>query len=245
MTGRKSERGRGRSKKRGRESKSEERVESAEGGGVEEKKEEEKEGEEEQQEVAAVEERVEERVEELEERKDSEREQSREDVFLPVPSPCSKLPAPSRDWEAESQDNWDVAAEYREMRKEAEEVEVEVERSQGQSRDEEELAEWEEGSTADAEGVKRPLPGVDVTTEPFSFLASAPSLELLQDQEESESGGSQSDVSSVFSGFSLAIPQAVGRRADLLPGPWLRPSQQRLAEANAGGAGGGGGGGVG
>lgn len=218
VTGRKSERERGRSKKRGTESKSEERTRSVEAEGPEQR---------EEQEVAAVEERVEERMEELEERVDSERKDSKQDVFLPVPSPNQKLPRPKQDWEVESRDNWEVAAEYREMRKEEE-----VERPRGEDR-------GDDGETEDptggVESVKRPLPGVDVMTEPFSFLTSTLSMEQVQD-DESESGGSQSDVSTAsVSGFSLATSQAGGRRANLLPGPWLKPSQQRLDEATEGG----------
>lgn len=221
--GRKSERERGRSKKRGTESKSEERARSEEAEGLEQK---------EEQEVAAVEERVEERMEELEEKKES-----KQDVFLPVPSPNQKLPRPKQDWEVESRDkwevesrdNWEVAAEYREVRREEE-----VERPQGEHRGDDGETE-EEDPTGDVESVKRPLPGVDVMTEPFSFLASTLSMEQFQD-DESESGGSQSDVSTAsVSGFSLAISQAGGRRANLLPGPWLKPSQQRLDEATEGG----------
>lgn len=230
MAGRKSERERGRSKKRGTESKSEERARSEEAEGPEQK---------EEQEVAAVEERVEERMEELEERVDSERKESKEDVFLPVPSPNRKLPRPKQDWEVESRDkwevesrdNWEVAAEYREMRKEEE-----VARPQGEDRGDGGEIE-EEDPTGDVESVKRPLPGVDVMTEPFSFLTSTLSMEQFQDDEsESESGGSQSDVSTAsVSGFSLATLQAGGRRANLLPGPWIKPSQQRLNEATEGG----------
>lgn len=218
VTGRKSERERGRSKKRGTESKSEERARSVEAEGPEQR---------EEQEVAAVEERVEERMEELEERVDSERKESKQDVFLPVPSPNQKLPRPKQDWEVESRDNWEVAAEYREMRKEEE-----VERTQGEDRGDDGET---EDPTGDVESVKRPLPGVDVMTEPFSFLTSTLSMEQFQD-DESESGGSQSDVSTAsVSGFSLATSQAGGRRANLLPGPWLKPSQQRLDEATEGG----------
>lgn len=228
VAGRKSERERGRSKKRGTERKSEERARSKEAEGPEQK---------EEQEVAAVEEGVEERMEELEERVDLERKESKEGVFLPIPSPNQKLPRPKQDWEVESRDkwevesrdNWEVAAEYREMRKEEE-----VERPQGEDRGDEGEAE-EEDPTGDVESVKRPLPGVDVMTEPFSFLTSTLSMEQFQD-DESESGGSQSDVSTAsVSGFSLATSQAGGRRANLLPGPWLKPSQQRLDEATEGG----------
>lgn len=228
VAGRTSKRERGRSKKRGTESKSEERARSEEAEGPEQK---------EEQGVAAVEERVEERMEELEERVDSERKESKEDVFLHVPSLNQKLPRPKQDWEVESQDkwevvsrdNWEVAAEYREMRKEEE-----MERPQGEDRGNDGEIE-EEDPKGDVESVKRPLPGVDVLTEPFSFLTSTLSMEQFQD-DESESGGSQSDVSTAsVSGFSLANSQAGGRRANLLPGPWLKPSQQRLDEATEGG----------
>ncbi|CAG03935.1 unnamed protein product [Tetraodon nigroviridis] len=120
--------------------------------------------------------------------------------------------------------HWEVAAEYREMR--GEEVES-----------------WENegGETEVAEaGGRRPFPGASARVDPgpenrpFSFLA-ATSVE----QQDSDSGGSQSDVSmsaaASISGLSLAASvQADGGGARTLPGPWLRPGQRegaKVAEA--------------
>lgn len=232
VRGRKRERGRGRSKRREGKSRSEERVRRAEGEEPE---------QEEEQEVPAVEEKVEERVVEVEveERVDLEREESEEDVFLPVPSPDQKLPRPKQNWEEENNDNWDVAAEYRELRKEKEQ-----ERSWDDDRDENRETELNEDQTEDdaqSGRVERPLPvvaAIDPVSQrkPFSFLTSTLSVEQLGD-DESESGGSQSDASvsaASISGLSLATAEAGGRRAEMLPGPWLTPSQQRVDEVGTG-----------
>lgn len=234
VRGRKRERGRGRSKRREGKSRSEERVRRAEGEEPE---------QEEEQEVPAVEEKVEERVEEVEvdveERVDLEREESEEDVFLPVPSPDQKLPRPKQNWEEENNGNWDVAAEYRELRKEKEQ-----ERSWDDDRDENRETELNEDQTEDdaqSGRVERPLPvvaAIDPVSQrkPFSFLTSTLSVEQLGD-DESESGGSQSDASvsaASISGLSLATAEAGGRRAEMLPGPWLTPSQQRVDEVGTG-----------
>lgn len=181
------------------------------------------EGGEGEQEVAAVEGKVEERREEVEERDVSEGEESEEDVFLPVPSPDRKLPRPKQNWELE--DNWEVAAEYWERRESWED-------DSGDNRATEPSEDAQSG---------RPLPSVDVAdpvsqSRPFSFLTSTPSAERLGD-DDSESGGSQSDASvtaASVSGLSLAAAEVGGRRAGLLPGPWLTPSQQRVAEVTEG-----------
>lgn len=191
-----------------------------------------RESEEEQDEDDGVE-RERERREEME-----EKEWSEDDVFLPVPSPAQKLSRPKhgeeeekKDWQVEKKDwqvekkDWEVAAGYREMRREEVQV-VSWENDRAES-----------GETEAAEdGVKRPLAAVAIDAQsqrkPFSFLA-ATSVEQLQD-DESDSGGSQSDVSmsaASISGLSLAASmQADGSRARTLPGPWLRPSQQKVAK---------------
>lgn len=219
---RKRERKRGRSKRRGRESRSEEREKKVE--------DEEAEQAEEEEEVPAVKERQEEnggQVEEVEEGVDLEAQESDEDVFLPVPSPQQKLPRPKQDWEVESKDNWDVTAEYREMRREKEEA--------GSWHDvsDENKEKMKEDQTED--DVERSLPGVAgleplSQRKPFSFLTSTLSLEQLGD-DESEYGGSQSDASvsaASISGLSLVATEAGGRRAVVLPGRWLKPSQPRV-----------------
>ncbi|XP_071333150.1 membrane-associated guanylate kinase, WW and PDZ domain-containing protein 3 isoform X2 [Trachinotus anak] len=234
VRGRKRERERKRKKKsksRERKSRSEERARKAEG-------EEEREGE---LEVAAVEEKVEDRDEEVEERVNLERRASEENIILPIPSPNQKLPRPKENWEAESVENWDMAAEYRERRKEKEpKGEQEQERSREDDRGENKETELNENETDDdaqSGRIKRPLPSVAVMDpvsqrKPFSFLTSTLSVEQLGD-DESDSGNSQSDGSvsaASISGLSMAAIGAGGRRAVVLPGPWLTPSQQRVAQ---------------
>ncbi|XP_070765905.1 membrane-associated guanylate kinase, WW and PDZ domain-containing protein 3 [Enoplosus armatus] len=226
--GRKREKERGRSKSRERKSRSEESVGRAEAEEPE---------QEEEQEVPAAEERVEEWMKEVEEKVNSEREESEEDVFLPIPSPNEKLPRPKQNWEEERDENWDMAAEYRELRKERErelEIEQEQERSWGDDRGENRETELNEDQS---ERVERRLASVAATDpvsqrKPFSFLTSTLSVEQIGD-DDSESGGSQSDGSvsaASISGLSLAATEAGGRRAVVLPGPWLTPSQQRAAQ---------------
>lgn len=221
---RKKERKRGQSKRRGRESGSEEREKKVE--------DEEAERAEEEQEVPAVEERQEGnggQAEEVEEGVDLDtRESDDDDVFLPVPSPQQKLPRPKQDWEVESKDNWDVTAEYREMRREKEQ-----ERSWDDDSDENKETQLKEDQTED--DVERSLPGVAgieplSQRKPFSFLTSTLSVGQLGD-DESEYGGSQSDASvsaASISGLSLVGGEAGRRRAAVLPGRWLKPSQQRV-----------------
>lgn len=246
VRGRKRDKGRGRS--RGRERSKSRRVERermAEG----------EEGEQEQ-ELPEVEARVEEKMEEkesnkmnettderLNERVDLKKEQSEEEVALPIPNPTQRLPRPVQNWEVENDEHWDVTAEYRGLR-----------RDEGQQREEGESLGDDRGdnkNTGQNEDVeedeaqymsfKKPLPGVaviDVVSqrEPFSFLTSTLSEEQLGG-DESESGGSQSDGSvsaASISGLSLIATEAGGRRAAVLPGPWLTPSKQRLAQFAAG-----------
>ena len=238
------ERRSGRSKSRGRKSRSEERVRSARGQeeereepAVEERVEERMEEEErvnleqgEEREEPAVEERVEERQEEEVEEEEVEEgvdlgiEEIDDEVFLPIPSPNQKLPTPKQLWAVENDENWDVATEYRELR---------TERSRdddGSENSETELIEHRRDDDAQSESAAV----IDPVSQrkPFSFLTSTLSLEQLGDNE-SESGGSQSDGSvsaASISGLSLAPAGAGGHGAKVLPGPWLTPSQQRVAQ---------------
>ncbi|KAM9351021.1 membrane-associated guanylate kinase, WW and PDZ domain-containing protein 3 [Symphorus nematophorus] len=249
--GRKRERGR--SKSRQRKSRSEERVrreevekpeqeeeqEEHEVPAVEERatrEESEELGQEEQQEVQevpTVEERVEERMEEVEERVSLEGEESEgsEDVFLPIPSPNQKLPRPKQNWEVEKDEDWDVAAEYRELRTEQEQDDDRGENGETELNNDQKDDDLQSGR------VMRPSPSVAVIEpvsqrKPFSFLTSTLSIEQLGD-DESESGDSQSDGSvsaASISGLSLAG----GHRAKVLPGPWLTPNQQRVAQVTGG-----------
>lgn len=210
-----SERGTVRGRKKGRESKrreqksrSEERVRRV------------SESDEEELEREVVEKRKEEKMEE----RDLEREESDQEVFLPVPSPEQKLPSPKQNWEVES-NQWEVAAEYIERR-----------------REEAQDGSWEDGRDENGEtelkeeAAERPLPAaaaMDTASrrKPFSFLT-AVSVEQLEDAE-SDSGDSQSDASmsaASISGLSLATARTRGRKTGLLPGPWLKPSRERVAE---------------
>ncbi|XP_023143653.2 membrane-associated guanylate kinase, WW and PDZ domain-containing protein 2 isoform X2 [Amphiprion ocellaris] len=235
-------RGKHRGRGRERKSRSKERVRVAKG--------EESEQEEEEQIVPAAEEEVEERVEERVEEveiADLEGEESDDEVFLPIPSPNQKLPSPKQNWEEdeEEEENWYIAAEYRELR-----TEQEQERSwddDGGENKDSEMHEDEKDDDAQSGQQERSLPGVAVVDpvsqrKPFSFLTSTLSVQQLGDDDdddgddgdESESGGSQSDSSvsaASISGLSLAATEAGGRRATVLPGPWLPPRQQRSVQA--------------
>ncbi|XP_018530040.1 membrane-associated guanylate kinase, WW and PDZ domain-containing protein 3 isoform X1 [Lates calcarifer] len=268
VRGRRRERER-RSRSRGRKSRSGERVRTVEGEeepeevqevpavedrvGMAEGEEKPQEEPEEAQEVPAIEERVEDKDEEVEERVNLERGESDENIILPIPSPKQKLPRPKQIWEEESDENWDMALEYRELRKEKElesEHEQEQEQEQEQKRPwdddradhkETELNEDEKDDDALSGHIERPLPSAAVIDsmshrKPFSFLTSTVSVEQLWD-DESESGGSQSDGSvsaASISGLSLAAAEAGGRKAAVLPGPWLTPSRQRVAQVTEG-----------
>uniref|UniRef100_A0A3B3Y4M4 MAGI family member, X-linked b n=1 Tax=Poecilia mexicana TaxID=48701 RepID=A0A3B3Y4M4_9TELE len=188
-------RGRRREKERGRSRQRERKSRSLERGRM--RKEEEEEG-------PAAE-------EEPERRMDSA-ESEDYDVFLPIPGPIHRLPRPKENREDETDENWNMAAEYWGLR-----------------RDEEEEEEEEEDCDAESVISDWPLPGVTVAgpelhRDPFSFLASTLSQDQLGDTT-SESGDSQSDASvsaASISGLSLA--------AAALPGPWLVPGQQRLVQ---------------
>nr|XP_019963598.1 PREDICTED: membrane-associated guanylate kinase, WW and PDZ domain-containing protein 1-like [Paralichthys olivaceus] len=237
-----------RSRSRGRKSKSRARKEEVEKEAEEEQQEPAAEEQvevreaEEEQDVHAVEEQVEvkeEEEKEEEEEEELERRTSDENITLPIPSPNQKLPSPKQKWEAESVENWDMAAEYRELRRQKElEAEQKQERSweddRGEDRDTE-MSRDEQNDDTQSGHIERPLAGVAVIDpvsqrEPFSFLTSTRSVEQLGD-DESEYGGSQSDGSAAsISGLSLAG----GRRAVVLPGPWLTPSQHRAAQVMGG-----------
>ncbi|GAA6216562.1 membrane-associated guanylate kinase, WW and PDZ domain-containing protein 1 [Lates japonicus] len=264
VRGRRRERER-RSRSRGRKSRSEKRVRTVEGEeepeevqevpaveervGMAEGEEKPEEEPEEAQEVPAIEERVEDRDEEVEERVNLERGESDENIILPIPSLKQKLPRPKQIWEEENDENWDMALEYRELRKEKE-LESEHEQEQEQERPwdddraddkETELNEDEKDDDALSGRIERLLPSAAVIDpmshrKPFSFLTSTLSVEQLRD-DESESGGSQSDGSvsaASISGLSLAAAEGGGRRAAVLPGPWLAPSRQRVAQVTEG-----------
>ncbi|KAM9856009.1 membrane-associated guanylate kinase, WW and PDZ domain-containing protein 3 [Aulostomus maculatus] len=199
---------------------SEERVRSADG----EKKEE----------VAVIDEKVEDRVEEK--KVDLERRSTDEDIILPIPSPDKRLPKPKQNREEEHNENWDMSAEYRELRQQ----EGDGVRQQERSWNDDNSQNWGMELNADRDGddaLSGPLPSNAVMEpvserKPFSFLTSTLSIEQLGD-DESESGGSQSDGSvsaASISGLSLAAAEADGHRVSVLPGPWLRPSHQRVAQ---------------
>ncbi|XP_061909437.1 membrane-associated guanylate kinase, WW and PDZ domain-containing protein 1 isoform X1 [Entelurus aequoreus] len=179
----------------------------------------------ERQDVTPVEERVAEKAEEVIEEVNLERGDSSENVVLSIPSHSKKLPWPKEESEEEQDENWEVAAGYHEMKQ-----------LQGWLYDEEgedRLLEVEEDQRTD-DAHNRPLSSdavIHAQRKPFSFLTSSLSLHQLTD-DESESGGSQSDDSvsaASISGLSLAAAEAGGRRAVVLPGGWLMPSQQRVA----------------
>ncbi|XP_041859206.1 membrane-associated guanylate kinase, WW and PDZ domain-containing protein 3 isoform X2 [Melanotaenia boesemani] len=222
VSGGKEERDRGRSRGKGRERRSEERGRVA--------KESEESEQEEEQEIPAAEERVKEKVEQRENLENEE-----DEVFLPIPSSTLKLPRPRQDQEVEVDGNWDMTAEYRELKRDKE-LESEQEKLWDDDRRGEkatDLNEGDEDDDAQSMYFEGPLPGVAVIDpvsqrKPFSFLTSAMSVEKLGD-DDSESGGSQSDGSvspASISGLSLAG----GQRAVVLPGPWLTPSKQRLVQ---------------
>ncbi|XP_029361712.1 membrane-associated guanylate kinase, WW and PDZ domain-containing protein 1 isoform X1 [Echeneis naucrates] len=217
------------SKRKERKSRSEERTVMAE-------REEEPQGE---QQAAAAEEKVEGGDEEVEERVNLEDAASEENVMLPSPSLIQKLPRPKENWEEVNDSNWDMTAEYRELRKNQDQDQKWSQDHDGGENKETELHENEDERDDDAQSghTKNPLPSVAVRDpvsqrKPFSFLTSTPSREQLGG-DESDSGNSQSDGSvsaASISGLSMAAGEAGGRRAVLLPGRWLIPSQQRVAQ---------------
>lgn len=197
---------------------------------------------EEEQESPDVEARMEGMMEEMELNKTSEimneRVDLKEEVILPIPNPTQRLPRPEQDWGVENDEHWDMMAEYRGLRRDEEQ-----ERERGESLgddggdDNTELNEDAEEEEAQSVSFRKPLPAVAAIDEvsqrkTFSFLTSTLSEEQLGN-DESESGGSQSDGSmsaASISGLSLVTAEAGGRRASVLPGPWLTPSKQRLVQ---------------
>lgn len=175
--------------------------------------------------------RVGERRKEVVETFESESEDSDREVILPIPSLTQRLPRPKEIWEEESDDDWGMAAEYRELRKE-EKPETEWERSWGddsrKSKDTGLNRYEKEDNDEQSSSVKRPLRSLDVIDpesqrKPFSFLASTLSIDQLGD-DESDSEGSHSDGS--VSAASISTLSLVTTQ----PGPWFMPSQQRLTQ---------------
>lgn len=175
--------------------------------------------------------RVGERRKEVVETFESESEDGDREVILPIPSLTQRLPRPKEIWEEESDDDWGMAAEYRELRKE-EKPETEWERSWGddsrKSKDTGLNRCEKEDNDEQSSSVKRPLRSVGVIDpesqrKPFSFLTSTLSIDQLGD-DESDSEGSHSDVS--VSAASISTLSLVTTQ----PGPWFMPSQQRLTQ---------------
>ncbi|KAG7521077.1 hypothetical protein JOB18_042230 [Solea senegalensis] len=224
---------------------------------LEDKYEEEQEQQQQQEEHKEQEQQVQEQEQQEEEQHEQERQVqkmrakfegkgSEENINLPIPSPDQKLPRPKENWEAAEEENWDMATEYRELRRQKNlQQEQEQERSWVNNGGENEDTEGnydnrDDDDDAESGSIERPLPGIDLTDpvsqrELFSFLTSTLSVEQLGD-DESESGGSQSDGSvsaASISGLSLAATGAGRRGAVVLPGPWLTPSQQRSEQVTA------------
>ncbi|XP_055022126.1 membrane-associated guanylate kinase, WW and PDZ domain-containing protein 1 isoform X2 [Boleophthalmus pectinirostris] len=183
-------------------------------------------------------------------------EEVEEDVVLPIPSPTSKLPWPKQESWSENEGKEtdsvsveefrDLSGQYRPlmgMNRELRRIprpesacesvwsnyeDQETGFQQGQV-DKEEDRDREESE----EFLKMPLPAVEEDqvsqTELFYFLTSA----SHQGDNESDSGGSQSDAASI-SGLSQVTTAAAGHRrvnrTVLRPGPWLQPSEQRVAQ---------------
>ncbi|XP_067382134.1 membrane-associated guanylate kinase, WW and PDZ domain-containing protein 3 isoform X4 [Channa argus] len=213
VRGRRKERERGRSRER--KNRSEERLRTGE----------EEPEEEEEQEVPAFQKRVEESAEELEREVKSN---------LPIPNPIQELPRP-KSLETVFDENWNMAAEYRTRRDGKEDETSWWDDREGNKKTE--LNKNEKDDDAQGECNEWLLPSV-AAIDPvsqrkcFSFLTPTLSIEQLGD-DESESGGSQSDGSvsaASISGLSLPTTEEGRRRAAALPGPWLTPSQQRMAQ---------------
>lgn len=124
----------------------------------------------------------------------------------------------------------DLLGDYRELRKvprpeSACESDQGTELQQGQEDAEEDTR--IEGT--EVEVLKMPLPAAEEDlmsqSELFRFLTSAGQ----QGDDESESGGSELDAASI-SGLSQVTAGHGESRAVVRPGPWLKPSQQRVAQ---------------
>ncbi|XP_038165342.1 membrane-associated guanylate kinase, WW and PDZ domain-containing protein 3 isoform X1 [Cyprinodon tularosa] len=210
VRGRKRDKESRRRRHRERESRSLERRRMTEG-------EESEQGEEEQEAPAVQEMQEEEREEELEGIVDLS-ESEEDNVFLPIPSPIHRLPRPKESWQVQSEENWDMAAAYRELQRDESQEQIQEEAP------ETELNEVQENYDTESVNSERPLPGVALSDpglhrEPFSFLNSSWSVNQLGETE-SESGDSQSEGS-----LSAASISGLSVATGALPGPWLAPVQ--------------------
>lgn len=154
-------------------------------------------------------------------------EESDEDVFLPIPSLTQKLPRPKENWKEVSDDTWDMALRYRELKRDKSHDDLRKD-YEGEAFSAE-LSEDKGHHDICSVSVDRPLPGVaavDAASQrkPFSFLHSSLSVDKPAD-DESQSGGIQSDASA--SAASVSGRSVAG---GALPGLWLTPRQQRLVE---------------
>lgn len=153
------------------------------------------------------------------------------ETVWPIPSPTLRLPRPRHKWSGHKQeDNWDIAEEYRELRK----VPRPESACESESLWDEEGQEFHQGQdnaedATQTEYLRMPLPAAEdpvSQTESFLFLTSAG----REGGDESDSGGSQSDGSVSAASVSGLSQAQRGRRAVVRPGPWLKPSQQRVTQ---------------
>ncbi|KAM9505441.1 membrane-associated guanylate kinase, WW and PDZ domain-containing protein 3 isoform 3-T3 [Salvelinus alpinus] len=175
----------------------------------------------------------EEEVKEREEKKDVEEEEveeeeedEEEDAYLPITN--KRLPRPKQDWEEEDVEErerkrreWDMERERELESERLREIKWERKRINDEER---ERSQSLNNLLSLESRMASPL-----QRDPFSFLT--PSSEL----EHAESVTSHSDGSvyaASVSGLSLALTEGsvLGTPALLLPGPWLKPSQQRITE---------------
>lgn len=140
-------------------------------------------------------------------------DESKDDVFLPIPNRTRKLPRTKENWEAESDENWGVARNYRELRRDKEREDFQSYSTQLHDDDD------EENHNTRSVSFENPLPGV-AHRKSFFFLTSSPSVEQLVDTE-SESEGSQSGTS-----ISAATVSGLSVARGVQPGPWVTPTQQ-------------------
>ncbi|XP_049608319.1 membrane-associated guanylate kinase, WW and PDZ domain-containing protein 3 isoform X2 [Syngnathus scovelli] len=166
------------------------------------------------QEVAPLEEDLEDKVHVEEEDLEGVR-------VLPIPSPNEKLPRPKWESEEEPDEMGEIAAGYRHIKHLQGSVDHDNDDEQGEE-NLQRFAEDELSSDAQEEELSSDTRTYSISQrKPFSFLTSALSLNQLKD-DESESGGSQSDD-------TMSAASIFGQTLDLLPGPWLAPSRQRVA----------------
>ncbi|XP_061626778.1 membrane-associated guanylate kinase, WW and PDZ domain-containing protein 1 isoform X2 [Phyllopteryx taeniolatus] len=185
---------------------------------------------EEKVEVAPVEERPEEKAQEI--KKELERGENKEEALLPIPSPYKRLPWPKEESKEEPNEKWEVAAGYRQM-KWLQGLLDDDDDDDDDDQCEERLQGFEEDqSGGDAQEAPTSSDAVTFSVsqrKPFAFLASALSVNQLRD-DESDSGGSQSDGSVSAASISGLSAEAARHRAVVLPGLWLTPSRQRVAQ---------------